>query len=171
MSTDTGDLHGLLIESLGESVEDHSLLDSKPLELDLRAPLPSQLRCYVYNLVDGGARRPNEFKAVLRVPGQPVGQYGSFDHSGGRVTMVLAYRSDLDVWVLWDALLHPRFKNGGNIQVRRSVVLDAAVSGGAEQTRRVKGGHMEQILACRSDGLGEAIRRRFMIVSTDRSMR
>ena len=171
MSADTGDLHGLLIEALGEGVDSHSSLEVKPLEMDLVPPLPPQLRCYVYNLVEGGRQRPNEYKAVLRVPGQPVGHYGAFDHSGGRVVMVLAYRPDLGVWILWDALLHPRFKNGGNIQVRRSVVLEAAASGWAEQVRQVRGGYTEEILACRSEGLAEAIRRRFMIVAAERPAR
>ena len=170
MSTDTADLHSLLIQSLGECVMRHSSVETKPLELDLHLPLPPQLRCYVYNLVEGGSRRPNEYKAVLRVPGQPVGHYGSFDHSGGRVTMVLAYREDLDVWVLWDTLLHPRFKNGGNIQVRRSVVFDAAATGWAEQSRNVRGGFVEVIVVCRSGGLRNAIRRRLLIIAPERSL-
>ena len=58
---------------------------------------------------------------MLRVPGQVVGEYGAFDHSGGRIAVLAAYRNDLDVFVLWDASIHERFKHGGNMQVKDTV--------------------------------------------------
>ena len=82
----------------------------------------STFAIYLYSLVVGGKSRPGEFKAVLRVPGQVVGEYGTFDHSGSRLAVLAAYREDLDVFVLWDASLHERFKHGGNMQVKDSVV-------------------------------------------------
>ena len=90
---------------------------------------------------------------MLRVPQQPVGAYGSFDHSDGRFTVALAYRSDLDVFVLWDAGLHAQFKNGGNIQVRDTTVLTAAAVGRAEQLRTLASGITEVVLACTSSNL------------------
>lgn len=133
---------------------------SKPLDLMLSAPLPSHLRVYLYSLVAGGKSRSNELKAVLRVPGQQRGAYGAFDDSDGYLVLLAGYSENLDVFVLWDSLLHPRFKNGGNVQVREDVVIDAASSGWVEQRRRLKSGVTEVIFACRSDYLHRGLQAR-----------
>lgn len=151
-------LHGAFVQALGASVLGHSPLHDKPLCLDLALPCPPRLRVYLYSLVGGhGTVRPNEYKSVLRLRGQPVGEYASFDQSDERFVLVAGYRPDLDVFVLWDAVLHPRFKNGGNIQVRDSVVHTAAASGRAEQIRQLPSGATELVIACQSPGLSKAI--------------
>jgi len=115
----------------------------------------------MYTLVGGfGTKRDFEYKAVLRLREHPVGEYRSFDHSGGRLALLAAYRSDLDVFVLWDASLHPRFKNGGNIQVRTETVISAAATGYAEQQRRLRSGHIEVVMACTSPELPRTLVRR-----------
>jgi hypothetical protein len=112
----------------------------------------------MYTLVGGvGTKRANEFKAILRVPGQPVGKYGSFDFSDDRLAVLVAYRPELDVFVLWDASLHARFKNGGNIQVRDTTVFTAAASGRAEQARNLTGNVREVVIACQSWTLERAL--------------
>ena len=81
----TQELHGAFLRPLGDLVLRHSARAEKPLTVDLALPNPPRLRVYMYTLVGGvGTVRPNEYKAVLRVPGQPVGAYDSFDHSDGR---------------------------------------------------------------------------------------
>lgn len=157
MTARTVDLHSHLLAAIDGRVAAHGQLDRKPLELDLKLPMPPRLRIYMYTLVEGGAQRPNEFKAVLRVPGQVVGEYASFDHSGGRLAVLAAYREDLDVFVLWDASLHPRFKHGGNVQVRDTIVFDAAAIGWAEQRRGLTSGITEVVLACQSHNLDRGI--------------
>lgn len=139
-----------------------SSLKDKPLLVDLAAPHPPRLRVYMYNLVGGvGTKRDREYKAVLRLRGQEVGAYESFDHSGGRVVILVAYRDDLDVFVLWDASLHPQFKNGGNIQVHTDTVMEAASLGMAEQRRRlVVAQTTEIVVACQSWNLPAALERR-----------
>src|SRR5262249_13494890 len=147
----TAELHGAFLRPLGTSVIWHSQLGEKPLSLDLALPRPPRLRLYMYSLVGGaGERSRREYKVVLRVPGQRVGQYDSFDHSGGRVALVVGYRADLDVFVFWDASLHPRFKNGGNIQVRDVTVHTAAATGRAQQLRSLSSGMTEVVIACQS---------------------
>jgi hypothetical protein len=42
-------------------------------------------------LVLWGKSRAREFKAVLRLPGQVVGEYGAFDHSGERLALLAGY--------------------------------------------------------------------------------
>lgn len=156
-------LHAVFVDALGDLVETHSELRKKPLDVDLKHPLPRRVRLYMYSLVGGTlTTRPNEYKASLRVPGQRVGQYGSFDHSDGRLVLLVGYRPDLDVFVIWDASLHPRFKNGGNIQVRSDTVVTAAALGEHEQLRRLTHNAelVEVVLACTSAHLASAINRR-----------
>lgn len=157
MSTVTERLHRAFVDGLADHVVAHGDLEMKPLEVDLALPLPQHLRVYLYSLVVGGKSRPGEFKAVLRVPGQVVGEYGTFDHSGNRLALVAAYREDLDVFVLWDASLHERFKHGGNVQVKDSVVALAAATGWAEQRRPLRSGITEVVFACRPKSLPRAI--------------
>lgn len=160
MSTITVRLHRAFLDALDEHVLAYGDLQRKPLDLDLAVPLPQHLRIYLYSLVVGGRSRRGEFKAVLRVPGQVVGEYGTFDHSGHRLAVLAAYRSDLDVFVLWDASIHDRFKYGGNMQVKDTTVAQAAASGWAEQRRVLRSGITEVVFACRSSSLARAIEKR-----------
>lgn len=157
MTTVTERLHDAFLDALEGRVVDHGDTTVKPLDVDLALPLPQRLRLYLYSLVVGGSSRPGEFKAVLRVPGQVVGEYGTFDHSGNRLAVLAAYREDLDVFVLWDASLHERFKHGGNMQVKEAVVALAAATGWAEQRRPLRSGVTEVVFACRSGTLAEAV--------------
>jgi hypothetical protein len=157
VSTVTTRLHQAFLVALDSHIVENSDVGTKPLEVDLARPLPQRLRVYLYSLVVGGKSRPGEFKAVLRVPGQIVGEYGTFDHSGDRLAVLAAYREDLDVFVLWDASLHEQFKHGGNMQVRESVVASAAATGWAEQRRPLRSGVTELVIACRSSSLASAI--------------
>ena len=157
MSAATVRLHRAFLDALRGSVLAHGDLNTKPLDLNLALPLPPHLRLYLYSLVVGGKSRPGEFKAVLRVPGQVVGEYGAFDHSGGRLAVLAAYHDDLDVFVLWDACLHERFKHGGNIQVKDTVVAQAAATGRAKQLRSLRSGITEIVFACRASSLSRTI--------------
>lgn len=150
-------LHRAFLDALDTHVLAHGDLDREPLDLDLALPPPQHLRLYLYSLVVEGKSRPSEFKVVLRVPGQVVGEYGTFDHSGNRLAVLAAYRDDLDVFVLWDASIHERFKNGGNMQIKDTVVAQAAATGWAEQRRPLRSGITEIVFACRSSSLPRAI--------------
>lgn len=164
-SSVTRALHRAFIAPLGDLVIACSDVAAKPLLVDLAFPISARLRVYIYSLVHGaGERQRREYKVVLRTPGQPLNQYGVFDHSAGRFTIVVGYDATLDVFVMWDAVLHPRFKNGGNLQVRDEAVRSAAALGVAEQIRNLSSGQRELVLACQSSTLSRAITAR--IVST-----
>lgn len=157
----TPDLHGVFIDALKSAVEWHSDFTRKPLDVDLRLPLPPRLRVYMYNLVNSdGRKRRDEHKAVLRVPGQRQGEYGSFEYPEDRIVLLCGYRSDLGVFVLWDAALHPRFKWGGNIQVKSDTVFDALTEGIAAQARSLTSGRTEIVLASRAEDLAACLDRR-----------
>lgn len=161
MSVITTDLHMAFLQPLESAVLLHSNTSEKPLCVDLALPNPPRLRVYIYSLVSGADTvRPKEFKSVLRVPGQRVGVYGSFDYSDKRIVLIVGYFAKLDVFVLWDASLHPRFKNGGNIQVGDATVYKAGAIGWAEQRRRLSSGNTEVVIACQSTNLALAINER-----------
>jgi hypothetical protein len=158
MAKVTKGLHKDFLKPFEGLVTKHGDLDSKPLDIDLALPHPPRLRLYMYSLVDGtGSKRRDEYKAVLRLRGQESGTYESFDHSGGRLALLVGYRADLDVFVLWDPSLHPRFKNGGNIQIRAATVHSAAATGRAEQVRSLTSGLSEVVIACQSWNLVKAV--------------
>lgn len=158
MTAITEELHSAFLRPLGDAVLRHSSAGDKPLCVDLALPNPPRLRVYMYTLVGGvGTVRPHEYKAVLRLPGQAVGAYDSFDHSGERFALLVGYRADMDVFVFWDASLHSRFKNGGNIQVRDTTVYDAAAIGRAEQFRQLSSKVTEVVIACQSWNISQAI--------------
>lgn len=164
MTLGTPALHAAFLRPFGRDATAMSAQSQKPLLVDLRLPLPPRLRVYMYNLVAGTGTsnaRNDEYKVVLRLRGQRVGDYESFDHSDGRVVLLIAYRDDLDVFILWDASLHPRFTNGSNIQVHSGTVLKAAALGFAEQKRRlVTIRSVETVLACQSRTLAHSVVRR-----------
>lgn len=161
MSLATAKLHQVFINALGAAVVSHSATEDKPLLVDLALPHPPQLRVYLYNLVSAsGTVRAREFKIVLRLRGQLVGQYGRFDYSDGRFVVLAGYSAELDVFVFWDSSLHPRFKAGGNVQVRDSTVYAAVAGGMAEQPRPLQSNAKELVLACRSRRLADALNTR-----------
>jgi hypothetical protein len=161
MTARTRLLQETLLKALGDSVASHSEIAHKPLLVDLRPPEALRLRIYMYSLVGGvGERARREYKVVLRVPAQSIGAYGAFDQSDDRFTTVIGYDVDLDVFVLWDASLHPRFKNGGNLQVRDEVVRAAAASGVAEAVRTLSSGAREVVFACQTPALRSALHAR-----------
>ncbi len=159
-NTWTTRLHDAFVAALDGRASKVGDIRRKPLDLDLAPPLPGQVRLYMYSLVAGGPTRPNEYKAILRVPGQEVGAYGSFEHAEGRLTLLVAHRTDLDVFVLWDASLHRTFKWAGNIQVHSDTVLDAAATGWSEQRRPLTSGVTEVVFACTTRFLPQALERR-----------
>src|SRR5437868_11630828 len=84
------------LAALNGSVIAHSDLDTKPLELDLKSPLPPRLRVYMYNATyPPGGRTMGEHKIQLIVPGQDRGGRANFDGSNGRIPLLVGYRPDL----------------------------------------------------------------------------
>ncbi len=161
MTARTRLLHEAFLRAFDDSIAGHSDLSRKPLLIDLMPPEASRLRIYMYSLVGGvGERARKEYKIVLRTPGQTSGTFGSFDHSDGRFTTVIGYSNDLDVFVLWDASLHPRFKSGSNLQIRDEVVRSAAASGMAETIRALTSGAREVVFACQTRGMRHVLQAR-----------
>ena len=162
------ELHRRFLDALGGIVRSHGVLNRKPLEADLVAPLPSRIRLYIFNATRPPGGRPlGEHKVQLIVPGQRRGDRGSFDHSGGRMVLLAGYAAEENVFVLWDAGLYTDFAWSRNVQVKAETLIQATAGKVAEQERRLRptdgNAFTETVLACPPMRLAEALVRRVEI--------
>jgi len=157
----TEELHTMFLKALGASVKSHSDITVKPLEVDLLGQLPPKLRVYLYNATyPPGGRGMGEHKIQLIVPGQARNQRGNFDSSGGRIPLLVGYRPDIKVFVLWDAEMYPDFAYSRNVQVLPETIYEAFAQGIGKQIRRLGSGHDEIVIAAEECRLGDAILQR-----------
>lgn len=157
------ELHRRFVASLGAAVERHTAFDRRPLEIDLAVPSPARLRVYMFNATRPPGGRPmGEHKVQLIMPGKRRGQRGHFDHSDGRVVLLVGYAAEEDIFVLWDAGLYPDFAWSRNVQVKAETIIAATAGRVARQDRRMRPSHGEPVteilIACPPALLGEAIR-------------
>jgi hypothetical protein len=151
-------LHQTFLDALNSSVVSHSDLDTKPLEVDLKNPLPPKLRVYIYNATyPPGGRTMGEHKIQLIVPGQERGARANFDSSGGRIPLLVGYRSDLRIFMLWDAELYLDFSYSRNVQVMPETVYEAFARGIGKQKRNLWTGDGEIVITSDPRHLGQAI--------------
>lgn len=151
-------LHRTFLEALNDSVASHSDLATKPMEVDLKHPLPHKLRVYMYNATyPPGGRTMGEHKIQLIVPGQERGARANFDSSGGRIPLLVGYRSDIRIFMLWDAELYQDFSYSRNVQVMPETVYEAFARGIGKQTRKLWTGESEIVIASDPRHLAEAI--------------
>ena len=151
-------LHRTFLEALNQAVISHSNLESKPLEVDLKSPLPPKLRVYIYNATyPPGGRTMGEHKIQLIVPGQERGARGNFDISGGRIPVLVGYRSDLRIFMLWDAELYVDFAYSRNVQVMPETVYEAFARGIGRQKRHLWTQDTEIVITTDALHLGQAL--------------
>ncbi len=129
------------------------------LVVELRPPLPSRVRVYIYNATDPpGGRSTLEYK--IQLTGQRRGERGELDWSGVDFVLLCGYAVEHDVFVFWDAALHIDFAYSKNLQVRTANVQDAAAAGvRVRQNRRLQTG-MEVVICAPSQTMVEAIEER-----------
>jgi hypothetical protein len=151
-------LSDTFLEALGGAVSWHSAAERKPLEIDCKSPLPPKLRVYIYNATyPPGGRTMGEHKIQLIVPGQERSERGNFDASGGRIPLLVGFRPDLRIFMLWDAELYVDFAYSRNVQVMPETVYEAFALGIARQERRLWTQNSEIVIATDARHLAEAI--------------
>jgi len=152
------DLHKTFLQSLNDLVVSHSDIQTKPLEVDLKSPLPPKIRLYIYNATyPPGGRTMGEHKIQLIVPGQVRGERGSFDISGGRIPLLAGFRPDLRIFMLWDAELYVDFAYSRNVQVMPETVYQAFAQGIGRQTRYLWTHTVELVITADAGHLAQAI--------------
>jgi hypothetical protein len=152
------DLHSRFIDALGALVVCNSSVDDKPLEVDLRSPLPPKIRVYIYNATyPPGGRKMGEHKVQLIVPSQERGERGNFDSSGGRIPLLVGYRSDIEIFMLWDAELYVDFAYSRNVQVKGETLYEAFAQGLGRQRRKLLNQPQEVVITADARHLAEAI--------------
>lgn len=159
------EMHRRFAEALSDAVVALETYDKKPFELDLKAPLPHRVRVYMYNATRPPGGRPlGEHKIQLIVPGQGRDDRGSFDHSDGRIVLLVGYAAEEDVFVLWDAGLYPDFAWSRNVQVKAETIIDATAGKIATQQRQLRppSGRsvVETVVAVKRRNLAEGILKR-----------
>ena len=153
----TTELHDRFVAAVGPSaLVDASTDASGELIVELRPPLPSRVRVYIYNATDPpGGRSTPEHK--IQLTGQRRGERGELDWSGVDFVLLCGYADEHDVFVFWDAALHIDFAFSKNLQVRTASVEAAAASGvRVRQNRRLRTG-MEVVICTPSQMVIEAI--------------
>lgn len=162
MRLTTVQLHEVFLKSLSGLTLEVSPVKKRPLEVKAKAPLPSFLRVYLYNLTSPpGGRGSDEHKIQIIVPGQARGQYGSFDTSRSASIILAGYDSELEVFVLWDSNVYQKFGYSRNVQVKTGTLMRALSEGLATQRRRVSDGAPELVVAVAKSELGRGIEHRF----------
>lgn len=160
------ELHERFLNALGRAnVQWNSDPALKPLALDVTSPLPQRLRVYIYNATRPPGGRPlGEYKIQLIVPGQDREDRGSFDHSDGRIVLLVGYAIDEDVFVLWDANMYVDFAWSRNVQVKAETMIAASAGSIATQVRRLRptgrAPVSEIVVAARSTDLADALLKR-----------
>ena len=167
----TPSLHRRFLDEISPSVVNFGSIEQKPLEVDLKPPLPTKIRVYLYNATaPPGGRKPGEGKINLIVPGQTKGDQGNFDHSGGRIALLVGYHKPHDVFILWDANLHIDFSYSKNLQVNPDTLYSAAAGRLATQERHLRSvGKTEVVVAVHAQDLEKGIGRRVDITRSQMS--
>ncbi len=162
-------LNYLFIASLGDTVLEHSDLNSAPLLVDLKPPYPLKLRVYLYNCTNPpGGRALDEYKIQIILPGQERGRRACLDYSGSRMPILAAYvcftNEEKDgVFVLWDAYKHDDFSYSANMQVKSDTIIKALCSPLSISKRS----NSEVVIAVRPQHLLDAIKCRVSIMKND----
>lgn len=170
------ELHSVLLNALGSHVvRVANNLTAKPLDLDLRPPLPQRVRVYMFNATRPPGGRPlGEHKVQLIVPGQRRGDRGNFDNRDGRIVLLVGYAVEDDVFVLWDAGLYVDFAWSRNVQVKAETIIRAVAGNLATQDRRLRPHNApavtETVVAVGSARLVDAVQKR-MALTRERMVR
>jgi hypothetical protein len=98
-----------------------------------------------------------EHKIQLIVPGQERGARGNFDGSGGRIPLLVGFRPDLRIFMLWDAELYVDFAYSRNVQVMPETVYAAFAQGIARQERHLWTQNSEIVISADGRHLGQAV--------------
>ena len=156
----TAELHDRFVAAVGPTaLIAASTDDSGELVVELRPPMPSRVRVYIYNATDPPGGRPTP-EHKIQLTGQRRGERGELDWSGVDFVLLCGYAADHDVFVFWDAALHIDFAYSKNLQVRTANVQEAAASGvRVRQNRRLQTG-MEVVICAPSEAVIEAIEER-----------
>jgi hypothetical protein len=150
-------IHEILIDSLADSIREHSELNKTPLEVEVDFPLPPKLRVYGYRVTTPPGSGPNgEHIARLIVPGQNPGERSSFDHSEGYFVLLLGYAPEREVFILWDAGLHRDFLYSKKVRVNPGPVFEAVAGNIGSQERHLHTG-TEIVLTANMNNLSDAI--------------
>lgn len=166
MSPTTEEIHRKILSSLDGRVLSRPSerdLKSKPLDIELRAPLPPRVRFIVFRARrDEKGRKVSAYRIQLTIGSHSGSNH--FDRSGGFTPVLLGYVADYDIVILFDAQMQEMgggYKYSKSCYVSIEGVLDAVATGLAvEDVGLRKPSRTEHVVLCRSSRLADALKRR-----------
>jgi hypothetical protein len=154
-------LNRAVLDALGSDVETHGDENGFPFELKVKGIIPLSVFAFTVTSPPGG-RHPLESKIQLIGPGHEKGTRGALAvPPNGGFPILLGYKAEENLFVLWDAYKHPEFSFSKNVQVKAAPLLDALHLGMGETVRRLNTGR-EMVIAARADHLREALANRVL---------
>jgi hypothetical protein len=155
------DLHQAVLDALGSEVDSHEAIDAVPFVVKPKRVV--QLAVWAFTVTSPpGGRHPLESKIQIMVPGQARGERGSFQPADDDTfAVLLGYKPEERIFVLWDAYKHANFAFSKNVQVRAEPLLHAMTFGTGRTTRRLASGD-ETIIVARPDHLHQALSERVL---------
>jgi hypothetical protein len=152
-------IHREVCDALGDAVESHGPIADVPFKLKAKGVVPLAIWAYTVTSPPGG-RHPLESKIQLIAPGQARDARGNFvPPDEVSFSILLGFKPEERLFVLWDAYKHVDFAYSKNAQVRAEPLVDALSFGTGRTTRKLQGGE-EAIIAARPDHLLQALTER-----------
>jgi hypothetical protein len=160
-------IHAAIRRALGDLVLSHDAFGEVPWAVQLRDGL--QCLIYAFTVTDPPAGRPlAECKIQVILPGARSGQRGSLSFRPDALTVLLGWRPESDIYVLWDAYAHGEFAYSANVQVKGEAMAIAEILGIHTIERALRGGQrLEKVILCRSDRLADGLRTRAQLSIAD----
>jgi hypothetical protein len=156
-----GDLHQAVLDALDNEVDSHGAVDAVPFLIKPKRVVQLAIWAFTVTSPPGG-RHPLESKIQIMVPGQARGERGSFQsQDDDTFPVLLGYKPEEGIFVLWDAYKHADFAFSKNVQVRAEPLLHAMTFGIGRTTRRLATGD-ETIIVARADRLHQALTERVL---------
>ena len=150
-------LNRAILDALGDSVESHGEEDRFPFPLKVKGVVSLAVFAFTITSPPGG-RHPLESKIQLIAPGQGKGERGNLKPGEG-FPVLLGYKAEETLFVLWDAYKQVDFSYSKNVQVRAAPLQDALSLGIGRTTRKLSSGE-ETVIAARPDHLRQALAER-----------
>lgn len=147
------------LEAINEAVVSHSSVNNKPMDVELCPPYPRKVRVYIFNVIEAKKDDKTEIKVLLRLPGQI--DKAKLNFTDTSLVILCGYYQKEELFVLWDATLHPEFANSTSLHVEKKKLWDADIYGTAIYERKLNKKGIETVMICSKDKLLETIEFRY----------
>lgn len=147
----------IFLDSIKQAVISHSSVDEKPLNIKLELPHPTEIRVYLFKVIESRKNDVIEIKSLLHLPGQKVSEKAHLNFDDTSFVLLCGYYEELELFVLWDATLHGEFAYSTSVHVARDNILEAEIIGISTYERNLRDKGIETVVVATREKLLEAI--------------